>query len=322
MTSFNSKLICLKFHDYFSRRVLLSLLVFLLFTVLSRPSMAMMFTSGEVYFLTKKTCSAINPNDLDYSITWFNNETGFRFYSVNYFQKILDEVKYESFKTSYYNFLYFEESPTANFVLQDEYFNKALNECFPNAENSKKYFKNQIKNAVYEGKKLSALVQAAGFIGGGAAIGQAIKAFPKLSPLLSRITIGTTAISGISIMTSDSVPNKTIIKITDIVESIHQNSQYNQKNSNDPNQQINSFDLNKKTDSGTTLFLTQLIPYLNAKIVEWTNELNSTHLDQATKDQIQLKITKANILIKKINQKANKIKNQSSLLKYSEPKVG
>ncbi len=295
--------------DFIKIKKTISILAFIIASVQSvsyadlfkKSATPLSLTSGDIYLFTKNTCKYLDENSFDIPSV-FQNHLAFKMYSVRSFQKILDQVQDEAFQTAYYTFNYFGESPTAEIVQSDLYFNLALTECFPKSIDARNYFKQQIADSIYKGKKIAALSQALGFVAASKIIGGLVGLSPRLSSVASKATAGSALLMGLSLMQSDTQQQPTTVSFSQLVNSklsgvakYEHGEIHNLTSSED---QIN------KLNSSSNSFMIQLIQFNQSQVQNLEARLQQQEQQQVTlttADEIKLQelIIKKKILIQR-----------------------
>lgn len=295
--------------DFMKIKKTISILAFIIASVQSvsyadlfkKSATPLSLTSGDIYLFTKNTCKYLDENSFDIPSV-FQNHLAFKMYSVRSFQKILDQVQDEAFQTAYYTFNYFGESPTAEIVQSDLYFNLALTECFPKSIDARNYFKQQIADSIYKGKKIAALSQALGFVAASKIIGGLVGLSPRLSSVASKATAGSAVLMGLSLMQSDTQQQPTTVSFSQLVNSklsgvakYEHGEIHNLTSSED---QIN------KLNSSSNSFMIQLIQFNQSQVQNLEARLQQQEQQQVTlttADEIKLQelIIKKKILIQR-----------------------
>lgn len=262
-------------------------------------------TSGDIYLLTKNTCKYLDENSFDIPSV-FQNHLAFKVYSVRSFQKILDQVQDEAFQTAYYSFNYFGDSPTAQIVQSDIYFDVALKECFPKSIQARNYFKQQIANSIYKGKKIAALSQVLGFVAVSKAFGSIVGLSPRLSSIASKATAGSALLMGLSLMQSDTQQQPTTVSFSQLVSSkLAGIAKYEHGEINTGMQNLASGeDQINKLNSSSDSFMLQLIQFNQSQVQNLEARLKQqgqqqVALTKAEEIKIQELITKKKILIQR-----------------------
>jgi hypothetical protein len=276
-----------------------------------KSASSLYLTSGDIYLLTKNTCKYLDENSFDIPSV-FQNHLAFNVYSVQSFQKILDQVQDEAFQTAYYSFNYFGDSPTAEIVQSDIYFNLALTECFPKSIEARNYFKQQIADSVYKGKKIAALSQVLGFVAVSKAFGSIVGLSPRLSSIASKATAGSALLMGLSLMQSDTQQQPTTVSFSQLVNSKlsgiakyeHGEINTGMQNLASGEDQMNKSNSNSISNSNSNSFMLQLIQFNQSQVQNLEARLKQqgqqqVALTKAEEVKIQELIIKKKILIQR-----------------------
>lgn len=299
--------------DFFKIKILIPILAFIITSTQSvsyadlfkKSAVPLSLTSGDIYLLTKNTCKYLDENSFDIP-SFFQNHLAFKIYSVQSFQNILDQVQDEAFQTAYYTFNYFGESPTAEIVQSDIYFNSALKECFPKSIEARNYFKQQIADSIYKGKKIAALSQVLGFVAASKVIGSIVGLTPRLSSVASKATTGSALLMGLSLMQSDTQQQPTTVSFSQLVSSKISGIakyEYGEINRDMQNLASNEVQMNK-SNSNSNSFMLQLIQFNQSQVQNLEARLQQqgqqqVALTKAEEIKIQELIIKKKILIQR-----------------------